>query len=136
MGAEDYLTKPFNPVLLHACIGACREKKRLRDKEIEYLRQAALVTAAAAAVESNEFQPESLDVVAARGDELGQLARVFQRMAKEVSAREQRLKQQVQDLRIRVDEANKNRQVKDITDTEYFQDLQQKAKRLRESGRK
>jgi DNA-binding response OmpR family regulator len=31
MGAEDYLTKPFNPVLLRARIGACLEKKRLRD---------------------------------------------------------------------------------------------------------
>lgn len=32
-GAEDYLTKPFDPVLLKARIGACLEKKRLRDKE-------------------------------------------------------------------------------------------------------
>jgi adenylate cyclase len=32
-GAEDYLPKPFNPVLLHARIGACIEKKRLRDRE-------------------------------------------------------------------------------------------------------
>jgi len=28
-GAEDYLTKPFNPVLLKARINACLEKKRL-----------------------------------------------------------------------------------------------------------
>jgi CheY-like chemotaxis protein len=34
MGAEDYLTKPFNPVLLRARIGASLEKKRLRDKEV------------------------------------------------------------------------------------------------------
>lgn len=33
MGAEDYLTKPFNPVLLSARIGASLEKKRLRDHE-------------------------------------------------------------------------------------------------------
>lgn len=33
MGAEDYLAKPFNPVFLRARIGACLEKKRLRDKE-------------------------------------------------------------------------------------------------------
>jgi len=33
MGAEDYLTKPFDPVLLRARIGACLEKKRLRDEE-------------------------------------------------------------------------------------------------------
>jgi len=33
MGVEDYLAKPFNPVFLRARIGACLEKKRLRDKE-------------------------------------------------------------------------------------------------------
>jgi PAS domain S-box-containing protein len=38
-GAEDYLPKPFNPVLLRARIGACLEKKRLRDQEIVYLAQ-------------------------------------------------------------------------------------------------
>jgi signal transduction histidine kinase len=32
-GAEDYLTKPFNPTLLRARIGACLEKKRGRDRE-------------------------------------------------------------------------------------------------------
>ncbi|MBU4231730.1 MAG: response regulator, partial [Proteobacteria bacterium] len=33
MGAEDYLTKPVNPVLLRARIGASLEKKRLRDEQ-------------------------------------------------------------------------------------------------------
>ena len=33
MGAEDYLPKSFDPVLLQARIGACLEKKRLRDQE-------------------------------------------------------------------------------------------------------
>jgi signal transduction histidine kinase len=33
MGAEDYLPKPFDPVLLRARIGASLEKKRLRDRE-------------------------------------------------------------------------------------------------------
>jgi two-component system, sensor histidine kinase and response regulator len=32
-GAEDYLTKPFDPTLLKARIGACLEKKRGRDRE-------------------------------------------------------------------------------------------------------
>ncbi len=35
MGAEDHLGKPFNPVLLEARLGACMEKKRLRDQERE-----------------------------------------------------------------------------------------------------
>jgi signal transduction histidine kinase len=33
MGAEDYLPKPFDPILLRARIGASLEKKRLRDRE-------------------------------------------------------------------------------------------------------
>jgi adenylate cyclase len=32
-GAEDYLQKPFNPVLLRARVNASLEKKRLRDRE-------------------------------------------------------------------------------------------------------
>jgi phosphoserine phosphatase RsbU/P len=32
LGAEDYLNKPFNPILLRARVGALLEKKRLRDE--------------------------------------------------------------------------------------------------------
>jgi DNA-binding response OmpR family regulator/signal transduction histidine kinase len=38
-GAEDYLSKPFDPVLLDARIGACLEKKRLRDQKQVCLRE-------------------------------------------------------------------------------------------------
>lgn len=38
LGAEDYLFKPFNPVLLKARIDAILEKKRLRDQEQAYLQ--------------------------------------------------------------------------------------------------
>jgi len=38
LGAEDYLQKPFNPTLLGARIGACLEKKRLRDQLVEWNR--------------------------------------------------------------------------------------------------
>jgi adenylate cyclase len=41
MGAEDYLTKPVNPVLLRARIGASLEKKRLRDQQRELIRKFA-----------------------------------------------------------------------------------------------
>src|SRR4051812_44190488 len=33
LGAEDYLPKPFEPLLLKARIGGCLERKRLYDKE-------------------------------------------------------------------------------------------------------
>jgi signal transduction histidine kinase len=38
-GAEDYLTKPFNPTLLKARIGSCLEKKRCRDREAALFEQ-------------------------------------------------------------------------------------------------
>ena len=40
-GAEDYLPKPVNPVLLKARIGASLEKKRLRDQQKELVRRFA-----------------------------------------------------------------------------------------------
>ena len=132
MGAEDYLPKPFDAVLLKARISACLEKKWLRDQELEYLRQVTCLTDAAAAVEGGTFDPGCLADVAQRADELGQLARVFQSMAREVYAREQRLKQQLQELRIEIDEAKKAQQVAEITETDYFRELSEKAQRLRE----
>jgi class 3 adenylate cyclase len=41
MGAEDYLTKPVNPVLLNARINASLEKKRLRDQQRELISRFA-----------------------------------------------------------------------------------------------
>ena len=41
LGAEDYLHKPVNPVLLKARIGASLEKKRLRDQQKEMVRRFA-----------------------------------------------------------------------------------------------
>ena len=41
LGAEDYLSKPVNAVLLKARIGACLEKKRLRDQQKELVRRFA-----------------------------------------------------------------------------------------------
>jgi class 3 adenylate cyclase len=41
LGAEDYLTKPVNGVLLKARIGASLEKKRLRDQQKELVRRFA-----------------------------------------------------------------------------------------------
>jgi signal transduction histidine kinase len=43
LGAQDYLPKPFNPVLLRARLTACLERKRLRDQEIDWLRESAVL---------------------------------------------------------------------------------------------
>ena len=98
-GAEDYLPKPFDPVLLKARIGASLEKKRLRDREKAYLKDVERVVGAARAVESGDYQAGALADLAARADELGRLARVFDGMAAGVRAREARLKHQLDDLK-------------------------------------
>lgn len=131
LGAEDFLPKPFDVVLLNARVNACLEKKRLRDLELEYLRNVARLTEAAAAVESETFDPDGLTDVANRTDALGQLARVFQRMAREVAARQHRLEQQVQDLRIELDGARQQARLAEITETDSFRELQNQANALR-----
>jgi two-component system, cell cycle response regulator len=132
MGATDYLHKPFNAAILRARINASLATKRLRDLELEYLEQVWHVTAAAAAVENAEFEPNALDGVAARPDALGQLARVFQRMAREVRAREERLQQTVRELRIEIDEARQAKKVAEITESDYFRQLRSEAEGLRQ----
>ena len=41
LGAEDYLTKPVNPVLVRARVNASLEKKRLRDQQRELIKKFA-----------------------------------------------------------------------------------------------
>ena len=128
LGADDYLPKPFDPVVLGVRVRSCLAKKRARDFDLAYLRGVARVTAAALAVESGTFAAESLDEVAQRPDALGNLARLFRRMAMEVAARQRRLEDQVQQLTIAIDERKKAAQVEEITDSDYFRDLQIRAR--------
>ena len=109
LGADDYLTKPFDPLVLRARVNSCLRKKWARDFELAYLRGVGKVTAAALAVEAGSFTPESLDDVGERADPLGNLARLFQRMGVEVAARERRLRDQVEQLVIAIDEKTKGR---------------------------
>jgi two-component system cell cycle response regulator len=131
MGATDYLPKPFDAAILRARLNSSLAGKRLRDLELEYLEQVGHVISAAGAVEADAFDPASLVTVAARDDALGQLARTFQRMALEVRAREDRLREEVRELRIEIDEHRQARKVAEITGTEYFKELRDRAKDLR-----
>jgi two-component system cell cycle response regulator len=103
LGAQNYLPRPFHPVLLRARLSASLERQHLRDQEVDSLQQVERITAA---IRAGAFQPESLDEVTRQPDALGQLALVFQEMARQVSAREQHLQQQVQQLRIELDQAH------------------------------
>jgi CheY-like chemotaxis protein len=131
MGATDYLPKPFNAGILRARLNASLSAKRLRDLELEYLEQVRRVTEAAVLLEQGRWDAGSLDGVSARDDALGLLARRFRGMAAEVQAREDRLRREVQELRIEIDEARQARKVAEITETDYFQGLRSRAKELR-----
>ena len=52
-------------------------------------------------------------------------------MVRAVQEREEQLRREVADLRIQIDEKKRQRQVAEITETEYFSDLSQQARRLR-----
>jgi HAMP domain-containing protein len=95
------------------------------------------ITGAAQSLEQGEpFERSRLEVVERELDELGQLARVFSKMAVQIESREKKLKQEVAQLRIEIDEAKRAREVKEIADTDYFRDLQKQAKEIRNRNKK
>jgi CRP-like cAMP-binding protein len=108
-------------------------RSRVRDitEDYAYISQVQIIAAAAQAINAGTYMPASLNPVAQRDDALGQLARTFQQMAAEVIARERRLRREVQALRIEIDRSRQQSQVAEITDSEYFRQLQQRAAALR-----
>lgn len=79
LGAEDFLPKNFDPVVLKARLGASLSKKLFRDQEREYFGRIERLTEAAEVLESGRFNPDILDLydLASHGDTVGRLAAVF-----------------------------------------------------------
>jgi HAMP domain-containing protein len=106
----------------------------LRRNVVRPVDQMAELARKISADEIDEGAPDSLAAVARRSDELGQMAQVFQRMAREVYAREQTLKQQVEQLRvgiIEIDEARKTQRVAELVESDSFKALRAKAMEYR-----
>lgn len=126
----------FNQMYGQIC-GAISDRKqaeatlRHQNQEMQqYIEQVDKVTAAATAVDAGNFDPATLDDVAQRDDELGQLARMFQLMAAHVQQRETQLKQQLMELTIEIDQAKLQKQVAQITESDYFQEIKAELKQL------
>ncbi len=64
-------------------------------------------------------------------DEIATLAATFVVMVDKVREREESLKQQVAELKIEIDEVKRQQQVGEIVDSDFFQDLRDKAKTIR-----
>ncbi|GAB4196472.1 MAG: hypothetical protein OHK0022_13990 [Roseiflexaceae bacterium] len=90
-----------------------------------------LTRAAERVAEGDYSQDFSRNINGVVQDETTTLAFAFRKMSDKVAAREQRLRQQVQDLKIEIDLSKQERQVAEITDTDYFRNLQVKARVLR-----
>ena len=128
LGAEDYLPKIFNPTLLQARIDASLEKKRLRERE-----QAQLVHLETAKQRADKLLNIVIPIgIALSVEQMVEALSTLAVVALEAYLREQGLRQQVRQLTIEIDEARQAKQVAEITETDYFQQLQAKARRLRD----
>ena len=87
---------------------------------------------AARAIEEEEYDMAMLNEVTERKDEIGRLAKVFQTMSSTVQTRTNTLKNQVQQLRIEIDEARSLKQVQEILDSDFFKGLEEGATKMRE----
>ena len=91
------------------------------------------LTGEAHAMEKGEYDVKALDLLLGRRieDEVTDLSRVFKQMAKAIKLRETRLKDEIRQLRIEIDEQKKQEEVRRVIESESFQQLQAKAATLR-----
>ncbi|MFQ3584639.1 MAG: DUF3365 domain-containing protein [Cyanobacteriota bacterium] len=81
-------------------------------------------------VDNMEFR--RLSNVMKQEDELGQLSRIFQTMINKIIEREQKLRQQIRQLTIEIDQSRKAKEVSEIVESDFFKNLQRKAKSIRQ----
>lgn len=101
LGAEDFLPKNFDPVIFKARVNTLLQKKRVRDAEVDYLKQVQKLARAAQVLKVGNYNPAKLGLqeISERRDALGDLARVFSDAAQKVYERERRLRQSIKTLR-------------------------------------
>ncbi len=102
-----------------------------------FTRPVVALTQAAERIGEGDYAG-SLDQLADLGnaplfaDETTRLSQVFQIMVDKVYQREQTLRKQVEELKIEIDEVRRRKDVVDIVETDFFRDLQSKAREMRE----
>jgi len=96
------------------------------------VRPVETMTKAAVALEQDRFDPAMLDGAASRRDEVGTLARAFQRMGTEIVERERRLREQVLKLSVVIDRQKVEQEAGAITESDFFRDLESRRDQLRQ----
>ncbi|HWI63131.1 MAG TPA: hypothetical protein VNT75_14885 [Symbiobacteriaceae bacterium] len=95
-------------------------------------RPVVALAAAASRVAQGDYS--DADRPAPRGrvrDELTQVWDTFAQMIAKVRTREESLRQQVTELQIVIDESKRRQEVTEITDTDFFRDLTERAEQMR-----
>lgn len=132
VGADEYLPKPFNPTILRARIGACLEKKFLRDQEIQ-IYQALLDSQSQLAQELDEAARyiDSLPPESESDSAIGPIVKAFKRMSTAVERRENQLRQQIRELEIDINPVVLQGQVGSILADPSFDALSERARAMR-----
>jgi hypothetical protein len=96
-------------------------------------RPIAALTRAAALVGEGQYEQEFSTLYGGPyfHNEINILARVFDAMVSKVYQREQNLQHQVEELRIEIDDVKRQREVAEIVESDFFRDLQIKARDMR-----
>jgi len=91
------------------------------------------LTQAAQALGEGDYSQDfsKLSRIGRFSDEIEKLAAVFTVMADKVRQREQTLRKQVEALKIEIDETKRKKQVSEIADSDFFKELQNKARDMR-----
>lgn len=110
------------------------ENARLHDqiqREVQMLRR--LIQAAQQMGEGKLSAEQIVELEASVGwDEISNLSQAFAQMARQVIEREEALSRRVRELEIVIDEAKRDKEIAEITDSAYFQRVLQKVQELRE----
>lgn len=100
LGAEDYLPKNFDPILLTVRLNGCLLKSRIRAIEKNDRHRIEQLSAVAAVLETGQYNPQQLGIEALidHPDHIGKLSRVFTQLASQLYHRERRQRQQIKTL--------------------------------------
>lgn len=113
----------FAVLILGLLVGLLSSRRLVRP--VEQMTHAAL------ALEKGAFDPVMLDSAATRKDEVGVLARAFQKMGAEIVQRESKLREEVKKLTVMIDRGKAQADASAITETDYFRDLADRARDIR-----
>lgn len=95
------------------------------------------LTGVANRIAEGDYQQDLTKISVSRfPDEINTLAGVFAIMIDKVRVREENLKKRVEELRIEIDEVKRQKQVDEIVESDFFRDLQVKARDMRERSRR